>query len=219
MGSNEGNDDEKPVHTVALDVFRLDRTEVTNAQYRHCVEAGSCEESSFKDDDKFNGDNQPVVGVTWEDARSYCQWAGGRLPTEAEWEYAARGAEGRTFPWGNEFDGTRLNYCDVNCEYDWADGKVDDGYARTAPVGSYPAGANWCGALDLAGNVWEWVADWYGSYPPGRQVNPAGPASGDTRVLRGGSWADEASFARCAYRFGVGPDSRDDGGGFRCARS
>jgi formylglycine-generating enzyme required for sulfatase activity len=225
MGSTEGDDDEQPVHTVELDGFWIDRTEVTNAQYRRCVEAGDCSppaESGSAFRDSYYGDslydNYPVIYVNWHQAAGYCAWAGGRMPTEAEWEYAARGPEGRVFPWGDEFDGTRLNYCDANCPWESADEAVDDGYADNAPVGTYPGGASWCGALEMAGNVREWVADWYGDYPSGRQVNPTGPASGESRVLRGASWNYAQYFARCASRSRFSPDDRDGIIGFRCAR-
>jgi len=217
---------EQPVHTVALDGFWIDRTEVTNRQYARCVAAGACNPPARSDSysrDSYYGNSAygdyPVIWVSWDDAVDYCAWAGGRLPTEAEWEYAARGPEGRTFPWGDGFDGTRLNYCDANCEFDWSDGAVDDGYADTAPVGSYPAGASWAGALDLAGNVWEWVADWYGAYPSGRQENPTGPSSGEDRVVRGGSWGSGPYRVRAAYRDGFPPVYRNAYIGFRCARS
>jgi formylglycine-generating enzyme required for sulfatase activity len=150
---------------------------------------------------------------------NYCAWAGARLPTEAEWEYSARGPQEFIYPWGDEFDGTRLNYCDANCEFDWADKTVDDGYADTAPVGSYPGGASWCGALNLAGNVWEWTADWYGDYHVGVQTNPLGPATGDHRVLRGASWGDNSSGVYCAVRLRHGTVYGSDHVGFRCARS
>ena len=190
-------EDELPAHTVALDGLWIDRTEVTNAKYRRCVEAGACDPPANSGshthgryyDDSAYGD-YPVVYVDWYQAVDYCAWAGGRLPTEAEWEYAARGSEGRMFPWGDAFDGTRLNYCDAKCEFGYADEMVDDGYADTAPVGRFPAGASWCGVQDLAGNVREWVADWYGDYSPRRQVNPTGPSSGTGRVLRGGAWRE-----------------------------
>ena len=211
-------EDEQPAHTVALDGFWLDRTEVTNEQYRVCVEAGVCEPSEYEDESDLNDENQPVVGVNWYDAENYCQWAGARLPTEAEWKYAARGPKGRLYPWGDTFDGTRCNYCDRNCPSDWADELVDDGYMYPAPVGSYPDGASWCGALDMAGNVLEWVADWYGEFPSGKQVNPTGPPSGDYRVMCGGSWYFSPRFARCASRGWVDAYFRGDGG-FRCARS
>ena len=210
---------EQPVHAVALDGFWLDRTEVTNEQYRLCVEAGVCDPSMDEDDSHYNGDDQPVVGVYWNDAQTYCQWAGARLPTEAEWEYAARGPEGRVYPWGSEFDGARCNYCDRNCSYDWADESVNDGYEYAAPVGSYPDGASWVGVLDMSGNVWEWVADWYGDYPSGKQVNPTGPASGDAKVVRGGSWGFLSIAVPGAFRDWYYPDAADYDLGFRCARN
>jgi formylglycine-generating enzyme required for sulfatase activity/predicted Ser/Thr protein kinase len=221
MGSTEeGSDDERPVHTVALDAFWIDRTEVTNAQYALCVGDGVCDEVDFVNDADFNGGDYPVVGVSWYDAETYCKWVDARLPTEAEWEYAARGPENRVFPWGHDFDGTKVNYCDANCEDDWADETVDDGYALTAPVGSYPAGASWCGALDLAGNVWEWVADWYDGdyYERSPTHNSPGPEEGDGKVLRGGSWGDVPDCVRGADRNMGLPDSRVDYVGFRCAR-
>jgi len=161
---------ESPQHTVALGHFWIDRTEVTNAQYQQCVAAGVCQSPAVCD----RGEpplqatpeaNHPVVCVTWHEAQAYCEWAGARLPTEAEWEYAARGPGGNVYPWGNTFDGTLSNYCDVNCDKPSANTAVDDGHAQSAPVGSYPRGASWCGALDLVGNVFEWTADWIGDYP------------------------------------------------------
>ena len=121
-------------------------------------------------------------------------------------------------PLGDRLDSTRLNFCDVNCEFDASAAEYDDGYRYTAPVGTYPDGASWCGALDMAGNVWEWVADWYGSYPSGRQVNPTGSSSGEHRVLRGGSWDIDPSNTRSASRHRGNPDVTWHGGGFRCAR-
>jgi len=211
MGSDEGYSDEQPVHSVYLDAFYSDKTEVTNAQYRKCVEAGACEEPGWPgcwDDSDFNAPDQPVVCVTWYQAQDYCEWAGARLPTEAEWEKAARGTDGRTYPWGDEWHDDYANWC---CEKEY-------GYA--APVGSFPAGASPYGALDMMGNVWEWVADWYWknyySQSPGR--NPPGPDSGEKRVLHGGSWGNDPSFVRSANRYGNAPDYRNNFVGFRCAR-
>ena len=214
MGSDESDpdarDDEFPQHWVTLESIWMDQTEVTNAQYERCVSAGACgplASSQSSTRDSYYGhrayDDYPVIWVSWQDADAYCSWAGGRLPTEAEWEYAARGPEGTIYPWGdNAPDESLANY----------GGNVGD----TAEVGSYPDGASWCGALDMAGNVWEWVADWYGEYPSGRQENPTGPSSGDARVLRGGSWYHDREFARCAYRLRLAPGFSDDAIGFRC---
>jgi len=216
--------DESPAHPVALDGFWLDRTEVTNGQYRRCVEAGACtrpaESGSYTRGSYYGDsayDNYPVIWITPQQGADYCSWVGARLPTEAEWEYAARGPAGWLFPWGDEFDGRRLNYCDANCAAGPNDAAVDDGYADTAPVGSFPDGSSWCGALDMAGNVREWVADWYGTYPAERQVNPAGPAAGAARIPRGGSWLDTPDDVRSTNRGGNEPDYTRHKVGFRCA--
>jgi formylglycine-generating enzyme required for sulfatase activity len=229
-------EDEQPVHTVALSGLWIDQNEVTNAQYAAFLnERGGHAEGGvtwldLEDEDclieraggefRPKGDyaDHPVVEVSWYGAAAYCEWAGGRLPTEAEWEYAARGTQGWEFPWGDEFDGARLNYCDVNCQLDWADVMANDGYARTAPVGSYQDGASWCEALDMTGNAWEWVADWYGDYSSERQVNPTGPSSGDHRVLRGGAWSYGQYGVRGANRAGDNPANTYNNGGFRCVR-
>jgi formylglycine-generating enzyme required for sulfatase activity len=227
FGCNRASlDDEQPMHTVMLASFWIDQTEVTNAHYRQCVEAGACDppqdtrsysEPWYYDNPAF--DDAPVIYVTWHQAAAYCAWAGGRLPTEAEWEYAARGPERRVFPWGDEFDSARSNICDTNCDFERVGQEGDDGFAEAAPVGRYPNGASWCAVLDLAGNVWEWVADWYDAYPSARQVNPTGPASGETRVVRGGSWAGGRDHARAAVRDHGEPDRAGYGVGFRCALS
>ena len=215
---------EQPEHPVALDGFWIDRTEVANGQYQRCEQAGACqppqERGSYSRGSYYGDANYadyPVIWVNWQQAADYCAWAGARLPTEAEWEYAARGPEGRLFPWGNAFDGARLNYCDVHCTAGPNDPTVDDGHADTAPVGSYPAGASWCGALDLAGNVREWVADWFGRYPSADQANPTGPASGESRIPRGGSWLDTTDDVRSANRGENSPDYTRHKVGFRCA--
>ncbi|MBN1152925.1 MAG: SUMF1/EgtB/PvdO family nonheme iron enzyme [Dehalococcoidia bacterium] len=217
MGSESGYQNEGPEHMVTLDAFWLDQTEVTMAQFQRCVEAGACDRLSYADDDRFNGASQPVVGVYWDQAVAYCEWVGGRLPTEAEWEYAARGPEGQRYPWGEGIDGTRLNFCDRNCGESWADATEDDGYGFTAPVGSYPAGVSWVGALDMAGNVWEYAGDYFGTYPSGRQINPKGPESGVLRVLRGGSWQGRGELATGTARVSDAPVPRLDTIGFRCA--
>jgi len=114
--------------------------------------------------DESDYSDYPVIWVTRDQAAEYCSWVGGRLPTEAEWEYAARGPENLTFPWGNEFDPSRVNYCDASCAHGVVDPSCDDGYPETAPVGSFSSGVSWSGALDMAGNVREWVSDWFGYY-------------------------------------------------------
>ncbi len=211
MGSpdGEGYDDEHPLHTVYLDAFWIDKTEVTNAMYQQCVNAGVCQENHDYGV-AFNGPDQPVVGVNWYDAKTYCEWVGKRLPTEAEWEKAARGTDGRKYPWGNQSPNcSLLNY-------------VSHGGAcvgRTAPVGSYPAGASPYGALDMAGNVWEWVSDWYNAnyYINSPPSNPTGPNSGEKRSLRGGGWRYNADYVRVPRRGKGFEGVRRDYGGFRCA--
>ncbi len=222
MGSpdGEGDYDEHPQHTVYLDAFWIDKTEVTNAMYQKCVDAGTCRPNKYNYS-VFNNPDQPVVGVSWYDAKAYCEWAGKRLPMEAEWEKAARGTDGRIYPWGNEWDvhtTKRLNFADKNTDFAWSDEEADDGYQNTALVGSYPAGASPYGALDMAGNVWEWVANWYDSdyYVRSPKRNPTGPDSGDARVLRGGSWGFDQINVRTAHRSRNLPDGRSPSVGFRC---
>lgn len=209
-------DAEQPSHTVVLDAFWIDRTEVTSEQYALCVAGGGCSEAATYS--SLRGGEHPAQ-VDWENATAYCQWAGARLPSEAEWEYAARGPERRIYPWGNAFDGTRLNFADASSDTPWGDTDYDDGYQFTAPVGSYPDGVSWCGALDMAGNAGEWVADWYGAYPSEQQFNPMGPASGDARIARGGASYSDPFGVRTAQRHRVEPGSSYDSSGFRCARS
>jgi serine/threonine-protein kinase len=212
MGTDECEAYEKPVHTVGLDAFWIDQTEVTNAQFAGCVEAGACdppENSSSDTRDTYYGDgaydDYPVIGVEWDQAVAYCDWAGARLPTEAEWEYAARGPEGRRYPWGNS---------EPDCEKANFRGCAED----TTAVGSYPGGASWCGALDMSGNVWEWVADYEGPYSSERESNPTGPASGGNRVRRGGAWYDWPNRVLSALRVSIGPRMLRDIIGIRCAR-
>jgi formylglycine-generating enzyme required for sulfatase activity len=215
---------EGPQHPVSLDGFWIDQTEISNAQYRLCVEAGICAQPStcqkgkpsFADLAKAD---HPVVCVNWEAAQTYCQWVGARLPNEAEWEFTFRGEAGSLYPWGDEFDGSRLNYCDVNCIQSHADDRFDDGYPQTAPVGSYPQGASWAGVLDLGGNVSEWVADWLGDYSPAALLNPLGPSAGNEKILKGCSWFFHPAYCRGAARPSVDPDTSFDYLGFRCANS
>jgi len=209
MGRETGTVDEKPAHTVTLDAFWLDRTEVTNAHYTQCVAAGECESTLSAGDADWNGATYPVIGVSWNYATAYCAWAGGRLPTEAEWEYAAGGPESRIYPWG---DDQRQGY--ANCHED----DCRDGFETTSPVGTFPEGASWVGALDMAGNVWEWVNDWYSDsyYGISPTSNPPGPASGTYRVFRGSSFVDSLLNLRVANRDSDNPDVCSDGVGFRC---
>jgi formylglycine-generating enzyme required for sulfatase activity/pimeloyl-ACP methyl ester carboxylesterase len=201
---------ELPQHTVTLSGFWLDRTEVTNAQYTLCVEAGACQRSRLESNPAYNGDDYPVAGIPWQDAADYCSWIGGQLPTEAQWEYAARGSTNLQFPWGDEFDCAGGNFGDdaIGC---------DDGHREPSPAGSFPSGISWCGALDMAGNAWEWVADFYGEYPAEDQRDPTGPESGSERILRGGSWAYLPAMVRAAYRYPVPPTANYLAVGFRCA--
>jgi formylglycine-generating enzyme required for sulfatase activity len=211
MGSEQGDADEQPVHTVALDAFWLDQTEVTNAQYEKCVTASVCDPSTHVDNNDYNAPDQPVLGVDWESAIIYCGWVDGRLPTEAEWEYAARGPESLTYPWGNVWQAGLANCKESQCQ---------DNYADTAPVGRFPVGASWVGALDMAGNVWEWTADWYdaGYYARSPHDNPTGPEDGQYRVLRGGSWASFAGRLRSSYRHRLSVSSWNFNRGFRCVQ-
>jgi serine/threonine-protein kinase len=227
VGSGECSRDqferESPQHTVTLVSFWIDKYEVTNTQYRQCLEDGACRapttcnwgEPTYEDESKAD---HPVICVDWDGARTYCEWADSRLPTEAEWEYAARGLEGRTYPWGDTFDGERVNFCDANCPEDWKDPDWDDGYELTAPVGSFEEGASWCGALDMAGNVWEWVADWYQEdyYAVSPVSNPTGPEAGEVKVVRGGSWYSYAYHVRSADRGRYDPVDSVSNLGFRC---
>lgn len=211
------DEDERPAHPVALDAFRLGKYEVTNAQYAQCIRATVCKRTANPETlETPEQANLPVVSVSWEEAQTFCEWVGGRLPTEAEWEYAAAGPEERLFPWGQQWIGDAANYCDAQCPVTPREENYDDGYAMAAPVGSFAKGVSWCGAEDLAGNVWEWVADWYGAYSAAPQTNPTGPVTGEYKVVRGGAFDLNPSPLRAASRIYVDPGLRNFNLGFRC---
>ena len=182
---------------------------------------GYIEESdgSFKPRKGF--EDYPVIEVSWYGAEAYCGWVGGRLPTEAEWEYAARGPMNNIYPWGNEFNGSLVNYRDSTFCFDnhGKDSSYSDGQTQWAPVGNYPEGASWCGSLDLVGNVHEWVNDWYAEsyYSVSPIENPTGPNTGRLKIGKGGSWYDPSWHVRCSYRKVLTPSSaRMHWIGFRC---
>ncbi|HSM24172.1 MAG TPA: SUMF1/EgtB/PvdO family nonheme iron enzyme [Anaerolineaceae bacterium] len=190
MGLDGGRFDEEPQHEVYLDAFWIDRTEVTNAMYRSCMKAGGCTTPGL---DKYypykEFSDYPVVYMSWDQANTYCEWAGRRIPTEAEWEKAARGTDGRIYPWGNEAPTSeRLNFARESGDI--------------MAVGSFPEGASPYGALDMAGNAWEWVAEWYDAhnYSISPQSNPKGPDDGSFRVCRGGGWTDYKGAVRSVQR-------------------
>lgn len=217
MGSDEGeNYDEQPKRKVFLDAFYIDEYLVTNAQYKEFIESTGHKAPYI---DKFwaikynwqensypsgTGDH-PVVLVSWYDAATYAKWAGKRLPSEAEWEKAARGTDGRVWPWGDE----------------WLKGKsASHGCGSLMPVGMFEEGNSPFGCYDMAGNVWEWVADWHKEdyYRHAPAMNPKGPDEGEFRVLRGGSWIHDAGSSRCARRYSRPPEYADNYIGFRCAK-
>lgn len=215
-------EDEEPIHTVSLDGYYIDKYEVTNADYLSCVEEGVCDPpkkiNSYTRKEYYGNpefDDYPVIYVSWFDAQAYCEWRGLRLPTEAEWEKAARGTDGHIYPWGDNFAGDAGNFCDRDYGY-------NDGYGDTSPVGSYPAGVSPYGVMDMAGNVTEWVADRYGDdyFVNSPSENPQGPTKGCCRVLKGGTWkCDGVYCVRTADRVWWFPDYKYDFIGFRCATS
>ncbi len=243
MGSSDYLSDEEPAHMVYLDAFWIDQTEVTNEMFTYFVlDAGYVTDAEIEEASKVyqdflwqtvNGANwehpfgvdtdisermqHPVVHVSWNDASAYCEWAGRRLPTEAEWEKAASWdadvERQRVYPWGNVIDETYANYK----EYKDFDNFVGD----TVPVGSYEKGESFYGAQDMAGNVLEWVADWYDReyYSVSPTSNPLGPSSGESRVQRGGSWAERSHYLETRNRFASHPGVAENTVGFRCAVS
>ncbi len=214
MGSN-AYEVEKPIHTVYLDTFYLDRYPVTNAEYKKFVDATRRAAPQHWQGGRIPSgfENHPVVVVSWNDAVAYAQWAGKRLPTEAEWEKAAswdfiRGVK-RAYPWGDTFDASKCN-------------SQESGIGTTTPVGKYsPHGDSPYGVGDMAGNVWEWVADWYDDkyYASSPRNNPTGPSSGQYRVVRGGAWGNDGFSVRAANRLRYSPTITLINVGFRCARS
>jgi formylglycine-generating enzyme required for sulfatase activity/serine/threonine protein kinase len=242
----KADNNQKPAHAVVLSAFWIDRSEISNDQFLRFVEAtGYIAESEqygfatvwFKGQwsEQPGADwrhpygpgttidatpDYPVVAVTWNDARAYCTWVGGRLPTEAEWEKAARGTRGYAWPWGTTWDATRVNYCDSDCPYEVdRDFTAHDGYALAAPIESFSLGASSYGALNMSGNVTEWVNDWYGSeyYSVSPAKDPRGPAGGDRRVARGGSWTAPQARVSPMYRGAWAPTTAFGNIGFRCA--
>jgi formylglycine-generating enzyme required for sulfatase activity len=252
MGTPEGSDglpDERPERLVSLHSFLLDRLEVSNRDYAVFTQVtghrspmnSNPARTVWESNQPMSGlERHPVINVSWEDAVAYCRWAGKRLPTEAEWEKAARGTDGRRYPWGNDWDFTKAN----SASY-WAKRRVDfesgadwdafwvqgegatlsrengiKGEILTMPVGSFPQGASPYGALDMAGNVAEWVSDWFDPnyYRQAPLTNPQGPDRGAIKAMRGGSWLKPAISLRTSDRDWGTMDSRPSGTGFRCAK-
>lgn len=209
-----GNDEDSPRREVFVDAFYLDKYEVTVARYAAFVKAsgnvGAPEEWNTVDVERDA--ELPVIGVDWQDANGYCQWAGRRLPTEAQWEKAARGSDERKFPWGNDAPtDERARFLKAYQTPVYKDG--------VAPVGSHPKGVSPFAIHDLSGNAWEWVADWFSeSFPRADVRNPKGPDSGSAKVLRGGGWYDPPERVTATKRMHAPPEHRDDSVGFRCAR-
>jgi len=206
--------DERPVHFVYLEAFSIDQYEVTAARYAKFFQETKRSAPKYWSQQVMTQHGQkPVVGVDWKDASAYCSWAGKRLPTEAEWEKAARGTDQRLYPWGNvdsRLDRGNFDHC---CDF--------HGYEGLTDIGTFEEGKSFYGVYDMAGNVWEWVADWYdpGYYGKSPARNPEGPSSGEKRVLRGGAWDSAPTYVRSAYRLKVSPNFRLDNIGFRCART
>ena len=213
MGSPTGDPDERPPHQVYLDSFLIDTYEVTVGQYGAFLqETGNHPPSDWKAMNQFSHQKRPVSNVDWADAAAYCKWAGKRLPTEAEWEKAARGTDGRLYPWGNEPPTPR------HANYEQAG---SNSHGALAPVGSFEAGKSPYGLYDMAGNAWEWVSDWYdhGYYQASQPKNPEGPPTGGFKVIRGGSWNSSSRVLRSSDRYWDPPSFRSQYfPGFRCVK-
>ncbi|HOU25267.1 MAG TPA: SUMF1/EgtB/PvdO family nonheme iron enzyme, partial [Anaerolineae bacterium] len=228
-------DDESPQRSVVLEAFWIGRTEVTMGQYDSFMREGGYQAREWWSDEGWawksatgasqpefwgmpiiNRTNRPVLGVSWYEAEAFARWAGARLPTEAEWEKAARGTDGRLFPWGDHWNPTLLNYCDKRCGAEWRDAASDDGWLGAATVGSYPLGSSAYGALDMSGNAVEWVNDWYDAYP-GNSFR-GGEYDATFRVLRGGSFYSAPPSVRCSARMAEDPEARLNTIGFRVAK-
>lgn len=207
MGSTDSDSqarsDEKPAHQVDLDGYWIYKNDVTVGEYKNFCAATNTKMPYLAAG--FSADNQPIVNVSWNDAEAYCTWAGTTLPSEAQWEKAARGTDGRIYPWGNEFDKSKC----------WTE---ESGATHTAPVGSFPDGASPYGCLDMTGNVWQWCSDRYGEdyYANSLFSNPTGPDNGGDRVLRGGSWRRQSNRSRSAARLSGGQLCLGNSTGFRC---
>ena len=213
-------ENETPRHKVCLDAFYMDIYEVSNAQYKKFIDKTGYHPPLYWNTFNF-APNHPVVGVSWHDAMAYAKWAGKRLPTEAEWEYAARGGlVGKKYPWGDaEADGKRANFADKTINLNWSNKNVSDGYKYTASIGAFPP--NDYGLYDMAGNVFEWCFDWHdaGYYAKSPEYNPTGPISGTMRVIRGSSWSYPPTRMRVSRRIEKHPTSMLDYVGFRCIKN
>ncbi len=208
MGTNDAEADESPAHKVQLKSFYINKYEATNTRYRRFLSLTKYRRRpSYTHDPTLDDDRQPIVGTTWSDAYDYCKWAGKRLPSEAEWEKAARGTEGLIYPWGNEW---RSDYSN----------NIETGLQKPVAGGNYPLGKSPYGVLDMAGNVWEWCNDYYDKnyYAQSPAQDPVGPEEGKLRVLRGGSWFDGSANLRTTNRRGENPQMRLSNIGFRCAK-